>query len=341
LATQNKLRVAVVGLGRMGRLHLNHLLELSQRVDLVAVADSLPENLQEISTRWDLPGYEDLALMLDKERPGALVIATPPASHAVLIQQAAPRGIHIFCEKPLALTREEALVTARAVADHGVLFQLGFQRRFDRAYRNAHDKIRQGQIGTLLTFKAVARDAWQPNLEYARLEVSGGLLLDMAIHDFDLARWLVGSEVTRVSTEGNNLLYPQLTSVGDIDNAVVNLSFESGVIGNIEASRTGTYGYDIRTEVVGTRGALYVGPIEDHSLLTANSEGFRRSAVSGFEERFRESYKREIGEFVDCVLERRAPECGIRDGILSLEIALAARESLRTGSPVAVRKGDG
>ncbi|PYV41170.1 MAG: inositol 2-dehydrogenase, partial [Acidobacteria bacterium] len=226
----------------MGRLHLNHLLELSQRVDLVAVADSLPENLQEISTRWGLPGYEDLALMLDKERPGALVIATPPASHGVLIQQAARRGIHIFCEKPLALTREEALVTARAVADHGVLFQLGFQRRFDRAYRNAHDKIRQGQIGTLLTFKAVARDAWQPNLEYARLEVSGGLLLDMAIHDFDLARWLVGSEVTRVSTEGNNLLYPQLTSVGDIDNAVVNLSFESGVIGNIEASRTGTYG---------------------------------------------------------------------------------------------------
>ena len=115
----------------------------------------------------------------------------------------------------------------------------------------------------------------------------------------------------------------------------------TGAIGNIEASRTGTYGYDIRTEIVGTRGALYVGPIEDHSLLTANSEGFRRSAVSGFEERFRESYKREIREFINCVLEGRAPECGTREGILSLEIALAARESLHTGSPVAVRRGDG
>jgi scyllo-inositol 2-dehydrogenase (NAD+) len=340
LSSDKKLRIAIVGLGRMGCLHLNHLLELCQRVDLIAVADSRPENLQEISARLGLPGYEDPALMLEKERPEALVIATPPASHPLLIQQAARRGINVFCEKPLALTREEALATARAVADRGALFQLGFQRRFDRAYRDAHDKIREGQLGTLLTFKAIARDAWQPNLEYARLDVSGGLLLDMAIHDFDLARWLMGSEVARVSTEGNSLLYPQLTTAGDIDNAVVNLTLESGAIGNIEASRTGTYGYDIRTEVVGTRGALYIGPIEDHSLLTANGEGFRRSAVKGFEERFRESYKREITEFVDCVLERRAPECGIREGILSLEIALAARESLHTGSPVAVRKGD-
>src|SRR5206468_8806712 len=140
LPADKKLRLAIVGLGRMGRLHLDHLLELSPRVDLVAAADSRPENLQEISARSGLPGYEDLALMFEKERPEALVIGTPPASHSVLIQQAARRGIHVFCEKPLALTREEALATARAINDRGVLFQLGFQRRFDRAYRDAHDR---------------------------------------------------------------------------------------------------------------------------------------------------------------------------------------------------------
>jgi predicted dehydrogenase len=166
--------------------------------------------------------------------------------------------------------------------------------------------------------------------------VSGGLLLDMAIHDFDLARWLMGSEVVRVSTEGNNLLYPQLAQVGDIDNAVVNLTFASGAIGNIEASRTGTYGYDIRTEVVGTLGALYIGGIEESGLVTARRDSFIRASVAGFEERFHDSYERELSVFLDCVRQNRPPECGIPEAFRSLEIALAAAESLRTRNPVTV-----
>ena len=322
----------------MGQIHLAHLAAFGDRVSIAAVSDARKEVLDGMTTRYGCPGYPDCAEMMEHERPDALVISTPPASHPALITEAAARRAHVFCEKPLALTLDQALQTAQSVNANGVLFQIGFQRRFDRAYRHALEKIRDGLIGDPITFKATSRDAWEPNLEYARAEVSGGLLLDMAIHDFDLARWLMGNEVVRVSTEGNNLLFPQLSTAGDIDNAVVNLAFASGAIGNIEASRTGTYGYDIRTEIVGTRGALYIGPIADDSLVAAGRDGFRRDAIRGFEARFLDSYKREMSEFIDCVAEGRQPECGLREGILSLQIALAARESLRLGAPVRVQR---
>ncbi len=336
MAKPDRLRVCIVGLGRMGKIHLNHLAEFRDRLSMAAVADSRNETLAEAKARYGVAGYKDFLEMLGLEKPDAVVICTPPASHSSLIAEAASHRVHIFCEKPLALTLEQAVQTARAVDANGVLFQLGFQRRFDRAYVQARQKIRAGLIGDPITFKAVARDAWEPNLEYARPEVSGGLLLDMAIHDFDLARWLMGSEVRRVSTEGNNLLFPQLSTVGDIDNAVVNLTFESGAIGNVEAGRTGTYGYDIRTEVVGTRGAIHIGPIEDSSLVAAGRDGFRRDAISSFEARFIDSYRLELREFTNCIAEGRVPECGIREGILSLQIALAARESLLRRTPVEV-----
>lgn len=329
-----KLRFCLVGLGRIGNLHLNNLLELSDRLVVAGICDTRAEVLEKEKSRAGIVAYADFSAMLEHEKPEALVIATPAANHPDLIAEAAFRGIHVFCEKPLALSRQEANRAARAVADAGIFFQLGFQRRFDRDYRAAQERIRAGVIGQPITFKAVARDAWEPNLHFARADVSGGLLLDMAIHDFDLARWLMGTEVRRVSTEGSSLLYPQLASVGDIDNAVVNLTFESGAIGNVEASRTGTYGYDIRTEIVGTRGALNVGQLGETNLLAANVERSRSDRPSSFEKRFLDSYKLEIKSFVECILGDRAPECGMRDALLSLEIALAATESLRKRAPV-------
>lgn len=338
MATREKLKVGIVGLGRMGRLHLSHLAEMPDRVLPVAVCDARPDLIERAGERYGMATYTVFEDMLDHAPLDALIIATTPASHSALVSQAASCKVHTFCEKPLALTRDEARQAVKDVTENGIVFQIGFQRRYDRAYRDAYNKIRDGEIGDLITFKAVGRDAWQPVLEYARPEVSGGLLLDMAVHDFDLARWLMGSEVERVCAEGSNLLYPELSTVGDIDNAVVNLHFESGAIGNVEASRTGTYGYDIRTEIVGTRGALYIGPMEDHAILLAGREGYRRRSISGFEERFLDSYKAELREFVECVLAGRPPECGIEDAVRSLEISIAARESLHAGTPVRVQR---
>jgi predicted dehydrogenase len=322
----------------MGKLHLANLIHMTDRVDTIAACDSRSDARDEIAARYAVSLYDDFGIMIEREKPDAVVIATTPPSHPLLIKEAAGRGIHIFCEKPLALSLEDACQGANAISTAGVLFQIAFQRRFDQSYRKAHERIAAGEIGDPITFKAVARDAGEPSIEFARPEVSGGLLLDMAIHDFDLARWLMKSEVTRVSTEGSNLLYPKLAGVGDIDNAVVNLTFESGAIGNVEASRTGTYGYDIRTEIVGTNGALYIGGIEEPNLVTARRDVFTRDAISGFEVRFRDSYQGELSAFLDCIIKQRPPECGVREGLRSLEIALAATESLRTGTPVTVRQ---
>jgi scyllo-inositol 2-dehydrogenase (NAD+) len=327
LPNRQRLRIGVVGLGRMGKLHLANLIHMTDRVDAIAACDSRSEARDEIAARYGVSVYNDFGIMIEREKPDAVVIATTPPSHPFLINEAAARGIHILCEKPLALSLQDACQAANAITRAEVLFQIAFQRRFDQAYRKAHERIATGQIGDPITFKAVARDAGEP---------SGGLLLDMAIHDFDLARWLMNSEVTRVSSEGSNLLYPKLAGVGDIDNAMVNLTFASGAIGNIEASRTGTYGYDIRTEIVGTTGAVYIGGIEESSLVTARRDIFTRDAVSGFEERFHDAYQRELSAFLDCVIKQHSPACGVREGLRSLEIALAATESLRTRTPVTV-----
>jgi len=331
--------VAVVGLGRMGKLHGAEVAARAGRARLVAACDPSPAALADAERRWGVRGFRQLADLFAGVAPDALVIATPARERGPLIAEAAARGIPIFCEKPLALTLEDARLAARAVESRGVLFQIGFQRRFDRAYLAARRQLEEGAIGDPIAFKAVARDAWELDLEYARVDASGGLLVDMAIHDFDLARWLMGSEVERAAAEGTSLLFPELRSVGDLDSAVCNLTFRSGAIGNVEASRTGTYGYDIRTEVVGTRGALYVGAVEDSSVVTASAQGFRRRAVAGFAERFGEAYAAEIGAFLECVASQKEPACGIRDGVASLEIALAARASLGTGRSVTLPLG--
>ncbi len=334
--SRRRLRVSVAGFGRIGRLHLRHLLRLAEVVEVLAVCDPRREPREEAGAQFGIKTYADLGEMLTREKPEAVVVTTPSATHGDVIEEAAGRGVHVFCEKPLALTRAEALRAARAIADGRILFQIGFQRRFDRAYREARQIIGDGLIGELLTFKSIGRDTWKPELQAARDEVNGGLLLDMAIHDFDLARWLMGSEVVRVSAEGSHLLYPELESVRDSDNAVVNLRFASGAVGNVEASRTGTYGYDIRTEVVGSKGALFVGQVEEGALVAVGQGGSRQGTYTDFEARFVDAYVAELEDFSHCVLEGRAPECGVRDGVISLEVALAARESLRRGSPVEV-----
>lgn len=336
MTSKQRVRVGVAGCGRMGQLHLRNLTELAGVFELAGICDSHEPAREQARARFGVRPYADFDEMLEKERPRAVVIATPSATHPDLIRRAAAQGIHIFCEKPPALTSEEARAAAWAVSEAGVLFQLGFQRRFDAGYREAQSIIRSGALGEPLTFKAVARDDWKPDLRFARAEVSGGLLLDMAVHDFDLARWMMASEVARVFVEGSALLYPDLKTVGDIDNAVVNLRFRSGAIGNVEASRTGTYGYDIRTEVVGTRGALHVGRVGETTLVSATREGMRRRTLAGFESRFHDAYRTEIEEFGRCILEERAPECGMTEGLLALEVVRAATESLRTGMPVEV-----
>jgi predicted dehydrogenase len=201
-------------------------------------------------------------------------------------------------------------------------------------------QIEAGVIGQPTTFKSIGRDPFCPDVAYADPNVSGGLILDMAIHDFDLGRWLMGDEVKRVYTEGGLLACPQLRAVGDIDNAVVNMLFQSGAVGNVEVSRNAFYGYDIRTEVLGTEGSVQIGYYRQTPLLVLTRQGISHDMVPYLMERFGEAYLAQTQDFVTRALNEQPPAVGGFDARAALEIALAATQSYHQARPVALPLGD-
>ncbi len=246
-------KIGVIGLGRMGQLYTRLLATQVSGVHLDAVAEVGVQSRSQIMSELDVAhAFADAYELLALPELDAVVIATPTSTHYDLVIAAAKAGKAIFCEKPLALTLEENRSILQAVASAQVPLQVGFMRRFDAAYQRAKTLIVDGQIGDPVTFKSLSRDPFCPPGDYMDPAKSGGLILDMAIHDFDLARWLVGSEVERVTAEGTVLVCNELAAVGDIDNALVNMRFVNGALGNIAASRNAFYGYDIRTEVLGS-----------------------------------------------------------------------------------------
>jgi scyllo-inositol 2-dehydrogenase (NAD+) len=333
------MRIAVVGLGRMGRFYAQTIAGLGPTVRLAAVADPDPRARTMVQAELGVElAFDDRAAVLDRPDVDAVVVATPTSTHADVIVDAARAGKAIFCEKPLALSLEQTRAALSAVEEAGVMLQVGFMRRFDPGYQQAKALIDAGRIGRPTTFKGVGRDPDCPPLGYANPAVSGGLVLDMAIHDFDLARWLMSSDVERVSAEGTRLACEQLASVGDIDNAVINVRFVSGAVGNVEVSRNARYGYDIRTEVLGTEGAVSVGGSAEGArevrLLTAQPAD--PHGLPHFVQRFAVAYRAQIEHFVDCWHTHRPPSVGGADALAAFEIAQAATEAWQTGRSIGV-----
>jgi inositol 2-dehydrogenase len=330
-----KVRIGLIGAGRMGTTFAHHLAFTVTEAEFVAVADAGSEAARQVTARYGAPAhYNDYRALLDRNDIEAVVIASPTPTHAEIIQAAAAAGKHIFSEKPLALTLAACDRAIAAVEAAGVKLQLGFMRRYDPAYVAAKQHIDSGAIGGVAMIKLIGRDPKRPNLEFARRENSGGLIMDMAIHDFDLARWLTGSEVERVSTEGTCLVFPELKEAGDIDNAVINLKFASGAVGNVDVSRNAVYGYDVRTEVIGSQGSLMIGKLQQTPLLVMTPNNISHDTVPFFMERFAEAYSAEIRDFIRCIVEDHPPRVTGQDGRAATAIGLAATKSLDEGRPV-------
>ena len=327
--------IGLIGAGRMGQVFGHHLAFTVSGVKLVAVADVNAAQAAEVAARYGAESsYADYQALLERKDIDAVVIATPTNTHVEVVKAATAAGKHIFCEKPLALTLagcDEAIAATNAA---GVKFQVGFMRRYDPAYAAAKEKIDTGVIGTPVMFKSIGRDPKRTSLEFARRANSGGLIADMAIHDFDLARWLMNSEVLRVHSEGGCLVFPELQDAGDIDNAVVNLKFVNGAVGNVDVSRNAVYGYDIRTEVLGSKGGLQIGQLQQTPLLVMTTEGVTHDTVPYFMERFPEAYAGEIRDFVDCIQTDRIPSVSGHDARAATAIGIAATRSLDEGRPV-------
>lgn len=332
-------QVGLIGAGRMGATLAHHLAFGVDTAVFTAISDPNWEAAQAVAQKCGVPHvYADYREMLARDDLDAVVIVTPTNTHVEVIKAAAAAGKHIFTEKPLALTLAGCDEAITAVETAGVKMMVGFMRRFDPSYRAAKEKIDAGLIGRPVMFKAVGRDPGRTSLEYARRENSGGLIADMGIHDFDLARWLMGSEVERVYSEGGCLVFPELAGVGDIDNAVINLKFTSGAVGNVDVSRNAVYGYDIRTEIIGSEGALFIGDLKNTSTVLLTRDGVLHDTMPGFMARFPEAYAAEIADFVAAIESDRPVSITGADARAATAVALAATISLDEERPVLLRE---
>jgi len=270
----------------------------------------------------------DLATRIPCTRLAAVADVNAAAVDAAL-------GKPIFCEKPPSISLDGAMALKRAVDTSGVFFQLGLMRRFDVGYVAAKAKIDQGAIGKPVVFKSTSRDPFPPSVEFANPKHSGGMIVDMGIHDFDLARWFMG-DVTRVSAIGGVLCYPELGTVGDIDNAVVSLEFADGTLGVVDLTRNGIYGYDISTELLGSEGTVRIGYLRETPLTVMTRNAVTHDTVPYFMERFRDAYPAQLENFAQNVLQGRPAPITVDDGVEALRIALAATKARETGTAVEV-----
>ncbi|PYR52501.1 MAG: inositol 2-dehydrogenase [Acidobacteria bacterium] len=332
-----RLKVGVVGLGRLGKVYVRHLAGRIPETIVAAVADIDRALADQIAEEFDVPRAYGSAedLMADRE-VDAVVVVSPTRTHREIVIAAARSGKPTFCEKPPALSLAECAAMSDAVNKSGTFFQMGFMRRFDPGYAAAKEQIVQGAIGRPLVFKSTSRDPFRPSLEYANPASSGGIMVDMGIHDFDLARWFMG-DVDTVSAVGAVLAYPEMASIGDIDNAIVTLVFADGRLGVIDLTRKGVYGYDISTDLLGDAGTVRVGYLRETPIFLMTKNSIAHDTVPYFMERFERAYTLQLQNFAQNVLQDRPPAVVIGDGVEALRIALAATAACRTGQPVRVQ----
>ena len=331
-----KLKVGVIGAGRLGKVYVRDLATRIPETTVVALADIDRPLAAGVAEEFDVPkSYASADELIADANVDAVVIVSPTHAHREHAIAAARSKKPTFCEKPPALSLAECRAMADAVEQSGSFFQMGFMRRFDPGYAAAREKIEQGAIGRPVVFKSSSRDPFRPSLEYANPASSGGIMVDMGIHDFDLARWFMG-DVDTVLAAGAVLAYPEMASIGDIDNAIATLVFADGRLGVIDLTRNGVYGYDISTELLGDAGTLRVGYLRETPLYTMTRNNVAHDTVPYFMERFERAYTLQLRNFAQNVLHDRVAPVVIKDGVEALRIALAATAAHRTGNPVKV-----
>jgi myo-inositol 2-dehydrogenase / D-chiro-inositol 1-dehydrogenase len=332
------MRIGVIGVGRIGRMHAELLSHQVPGARVGAVYDSAEQLAQAVADRLGVPAAASAEEILEGELD-AVAICSTADTHADLVVAAARAGKAVFCEKPVSLELAETDRALGAVEAAGVPFHVGFNRRFDPAHQSVRDAVATGQVGEPHLVRISSRDPEPPTIEY--IETSGGLFLDMTIHDFDMARYLIGSEVVEVFARGAVRVAPSIAQAGDIDTALVTLVHEDGCLTSIDNSRRAAYGFDQRVEVFGSGGMAAAENPFAHTSAVLTAEGQHRPPLHHFfVERYLPSYVREWRAFVDAVRTGSPPPLSIRDARAPLVIGLAAERSLREGRPVAIAEVD-
>lgn len=333
-----KLGIGVLGVGEMGKRHAENLRRLVPEACLIAVADVAQDRARQVATELEITNsFSTLKDLVGCKGINAVVIATPDKFHAKAIATAAAAGKDILCEKPLAINLEDAHEALEAVAKAGVRLQIGFMRRYDPAYVAAMRRIEAGEIGEPVLFKSIGRDKDVPPLAAYQSNVNGMLFYNNTIHDFDLARWLMRDEVTEVHAYTTVAIRPEVAQYGDVVASVVNLKYEHGAIGNVESYVQALYAYDVRSEIVGSKGSIFVGSLEKTPATFLGAEGGTPILADHFLTRFADAYLAEVRDFAHNMLHDLPPRVSGDDGLRALEIAVAAEASHSLGRPCTVR----
>src|SRR5258708_10539492 len=318
------LKMGLMGGGGIGRLDGEHLTSRITSADLVMVADAFEEAARETAERYGIPlAAQDYRDVLDRPDIQAVVICSSTGTHAQIIEEAAQAGKHIFCEKPVALDLPSIDQALDAVKRAGVKLQIGFNRRFDANYRRVRQAVEKGEIGQPLVIHVISRDPAPPPVEYIR--ASGGIFLDMTIHDFDMTRFLIGSEVEEIFVLASATSNPVIAAAGDSDNTVVMLQFTNGVNGTISNSRHAVYGYAQRAELLCSAGAISTGNNYPNTAIISDARSVRRDLpLYLFVEHYAVSILSGLAAFVDAVLQDTPVPVTGYDGRVPLSMALAA-----------------
>jgi len=320
--------MAVLGCGRIGRIHAGNLAR-HPRAKLVSVFDVANDAARQTATELGVKRAQSVDEVWADREVAAVLIATPTDTHVPLITAAVKAGKAVFCEKPIDVDLERARACGRDIAPLRPRLMMGFNRRFDPSFRALGERLHRGEIGRLELVVITSRDPAPPPLAYIRS--SGGLLRDMTIHDFDMARYLAG-DISQMQAFGANLVDPKIARLGDIDTCTVSMRAKSGALLQINNSRRCVYGYDQRIEVFGASGMLHAANQRATSVEHSGAEymGARDPALNFFIERYAEAYRAELDAFVKSVEEDRPMSPDFADGLEALRLAVAAEDSLRT-----------
>ena len=333
-----KIKVGIAGLGRLGKVHANNIAYKIPNAELTAACSIVPAELEYAKEKLGVTDvYTDFREMLEKADIDAVAIVTTSSEHCWQIEAALDAGKHVFSDKPLGVDVAQCKQAEKAVERHPDLtFMLGFMRRYDKSYAYAKKKIEEGAIGTPYMVKATGIDP-EAHVEGAIkfAATSGGIFLDMAIHDIDLMRWFLGCEATEVYAQGCTFKHPEFQQVGDDETAMACYKFENGAMGFVHVGRTAPHGYHVETEIIGTEGSIRISAIpEKNQAMIFDVHGAVTECVGSFPERFDEAYLLEMQEFIDCICEDRKPGVTVYDGTKYTAIAFGTTEAWKSGKVV-------
>lgn len=341
MSEKKMITFGVIGAGRIGKIHAENLVTRIPGVQVLSIADIMLEAAQERAAHLHIPtataDYHDI---LADPNINAIAICSSTDTHAQIIVEAAEAGKHIFCEKPVDHDLAKIDAALVAVEKAGVKLQIGFNRRFDPNFRKVREMIAANKVGIPHILRITSRDPAPPPIEY--IKVSGGIFLDMTIHDFDMARYLMGCEVTEIYVAGGVMVDPAIGEAGDIDTAIITLRFENGAIGTIDNSRKAVYGYDQRVEVFGSGGMVATNNNTPDSHIYSNADGVQSAPpLYFFLERYAESFTQEMREFVASIQNDTTPPVIGMDGRIPVIMCMAALKSYQENRPVKLSEIEG